>query len=143
MVPAAEKVDLKIAAVIHDNIFIRKFYKSNLRKPLSVVNFRTPEKYNLTKQYTLKYEVDFIRLYSPPEILKILCDKVLNTSANTLLYISDTSYNPISASTAQYMLEIAHFIGLPVIAWIGDSSGLTQVGHHFDRNLAIFYASTT
>ncbi|ELU11683.1 hypothetical protein CAPTEDRAFT_179505 [Capitella teleta] len=64
--------------------------------------------------------------YSPPEILDGLCQKLLANRITALVYVSDDTYSAQKTASAQYLIKMANFLGIPVISWIGDNSGIVQ-----------------
>jgi hypothetical protein len=62
------------------------------------------------------------------QVLQSLCDRILDSRANAVFYISDADLVEYKAPAASYLLQIADFVGLPVIVWMADKSGLVPVG---------------
>ncbi|ERL92387.1 hypothetical protein D910_09701, partial [Dendroctonus ponderosae] len=63
---------------------------------------------------------------SPTAILKALCKEFLNFNVSAILYLMNyEQYGPSTAS-AQYFLQLAGYLGIPVIAWNADNSGLER-----------------
>jgi len=81
-----------------------------------------------------RYKLSFVHQdefneYSPPETFKMLCEKVLANNA-TIIFLSSELGSPDNAYTsvsADYLLQMANFLGLPVLVWAEDNSGLVQV----------------
>ena len=63
--------------------------------------------------------------FSPPELLGKVCDETLNSRANLIFYVE---LGNDKTSSMDYLLQVTNFLGLPVMVWIGDNSGIVQVG---------------
>ena len=60
-------------------------------------------------------------------ILDTLCDTFLPQNVSAILYVTkDETYGRNTASS-QYFLQLVGYLGIPVIAWNADNSGLEQV----------------
>ena len=96
---------------------------------------------------------DEIVAVSPPpnDVLGLLCSQVagrhktglgrfMTTSllqvsrvSSVILYLTDTEKYGRSTAASQYFLQLAGYLGIPVIAWNADNSGLqpvTVTQHH-------------
>ncbi|XP_042887284.1 glutamate receptor ionotropic, NMDA 2B-like isoform X3 [Penaeus japonicus] len=63
---------------------------------------------------------------SPTKILDTLCKSFLPMNVSAIIYTTtDESFGRNTAS-AQYFLQLAGYLGIPVIAWNADNSGLEQ-----------------
>ncbi|XP_076303073.1 glutamate receptor ionotropic, NMDA 2B-like, partial [Lasioglossum baleicum] len=60
------------------------------------------------------------------EILKSLCDKFLPSNVSAILYLMNYEMYGRSTASAQYFLQLAGYLGIPVIAWNADNSGLER-----------------
>jgi len=61
------------------------------------------------------------------QILDGLCRKILAARANAVFYITDADLTQYQTPAVSYFLQIADFIGLPVIMWTADMAGLPSV----------------
>ena len=61
-----------------------------------------------------------------PDITDILCQQVANGSA-AILYFTNTEEFGRRTAASQYFLQMAGFLGIPVIAWNADNAGLGSV----------------
>ena len=68
-----------------------------------------------------------LREYSPTEILDTFCEEIFAKDISVILYMSNLDYEGEHTAAGQYMLQVANFLGVPVIAWNGDNSGFFQV----------------
>ena len=55
-----------------------------------------------------------------------LCQHLSNGSA-AIVYLSNTEKFGRSTAASQYFLQMAGFLGIPVIAWNADNNGLEKV----------------
>lgn len=61
------------------------------------------------------------------QILDGLCEDILEARANAVFYITDADLVQYQTAAVSYFLQIADFIGLPVIMWTADMTGLPSV----------------
>lgn len=61
------------------------------------------------------------------EILKSLCNDFLPKNVSAILYLMNYETYGRSTASAQYFLQLAGYLGIPVIAWNADNSGLERV----------------
>ena len=69
------------------------------------------------------YELNNI---SSSDITDILCQQVSNGSV-AILYFTNTEQFGRRTAASQYFLQMAGFLGIPVIAWNADNAGLESV----------------
>ena len=64
-----------------------------------------------------------------------LCRKILEARANAVFYITDADLVQYQTAAVSYFMQIADFIGLPVIVWTADMTGLPSVScsHYWTR----------
>jgi len=61
------------------------------------------------------------------EILSSLCNEFLMANVSAILYLMNYEKYGRSTASAQYFLQLAGYLGIPVIAWNADNSGLERV----------------
>ena len=61
------------------------------------------------------------------EILSSLCNEFLKANVSAILYLMNYEKYGRSTASAQYFLQLAGYLGIPVIAWNADNSGLERV----------------
>jgi len=61
------------------------------------------------------------------EILSSLCNEFLRANVSAILYLMNYEKYGRSTASAQYFLQLAGYLGIPVIAWNADNSGLERV----------------
>jgi glutamate receptor ionotropic, NMDA 2B len=64
---------------------------------------------------------------SVPAILDTLCKQFLSVNVSAILYLMNHEKYGRSTASAQYFLQLAGYLGIPVIAWNADNSGLERV----------------
>ncbi|XKL63873.1 hypothetical protein PGB90_006237 [Kerria lacca] len=60
------------------------------------------------------------------EILSSLCKTFLPMNVSSILYLMNYEKYGRSTASAQYFLQLAGYLGIPVIAWNADNSGLER-----------------
>ena len=60
------------------------------------------------------------------EILSNLCDNFLEKNVSTIVYLTNSELFGRSTASSQYFLQLASYLGIPVIAWNADNSGLER-----------------
>ncbi|XP_071449886.1 glutamate receptor ionotropic, NMDA 2B isoform X1 [Hetaerina americana] len=63
---------------------------------------------------------------SPTAILNSLCKEFLSVNVSAILYLMNYEKYGRSTASAQYFLQLAGYLGIPVIAWNADNSGLER-----------------
>ncbi|XP_054286010.1 glutamate receptor ionotropic, NMDA 2B isoform X4 [Macrosteles quadrilineatus] len=63
---------------------------------------------------------------TPTAILNSLCKEFLNVNVSAILYLMNYEKYGRSTASAQYFLQLAGYLGIPVIAWNADNSGLER-----------------
>ncbi|KAK8389902.1 hypothetical protein O3P69_012830 [Scylla paramamosain] len=63
---------------------------------------------------------------SPTSILNSLCEKFLPENVSAIIFLSCTENYGRATASAQYFLQLAGYLGIPVIAWNADNPGLEQ-----------------
>ncbi|XP_023245699.1 glutamate receptor ionotropic, NMDA 2B-like [Copidosoma floridanum] len=67
---------------------------------------------------------------SPMNILNSLCKEFLSMNVSAILYLMNYEQYGRSTASAQYFLQLAGYLGIPVIAWNADNSGLERSSLH-------------
>ncbi|XP_043501800.1 glutamate receptor ionotropic, NMDA 2B isoform X7 [Polistes fuscatus] len=128
--------NLTIGLVVpHTNFNAREYTKtinrvvSNLRKGHAGRNkghgrFTFFDKYAFTQHHV---KSTMLRLTpSPTAILNSLCKDFLSLNVSAILYLMNYEQYGRSTASAQYFLQLAGYLGIPVIAWNADNSGLER-----------------
>lgn len=61
---------------------------------------------------------------SPTAILNTLCKDFLHANVSAIIYMMNHEQYGRSTASAQYFLQLAGYLGIPVISWNADNSGL-------------------
>ncbi|XP_034250123.1 glutamate receptor ionotropic, NMDA 2B isoform X5 [Thrips palmi] len=82
------------------------------------------KKYNFTQA---NVHSSFMTLTPAPKaILNSLCKEFLSVNVSAILYLMNYEKYGRSTASAQYFLQLAGYLGIPVIAWNADNSGLER-----------------
>ncbi|KAG7211417.1 hypothetical protein KM043_010705 [Ampulex compressa] len=120
--------------VPHTNFGVREYIKAinkavgNLDKGHGKMKgqarFNFLDKYQFTKDQVKRA---MMRLTpSPTAILDLLCKEFLSMNVSAILYLMNYEQYGRSTASAQYFLQLAGYLGIPVIAWNADNSGLER-----------------
>ena len=63
----------------------------------------------------------------PTEVLSKICEQFLSQNIAALIYITNSEKYGRETVASQYFLELAKYVGIPVISWNADNSALEQV----------------
>ncbi|XP_013146716.1 PREDICTED: glutamate receptor ionotropic, NMDA 2B-like [Papilio polytes] len=74
---------------------------------------------------------------SPMSILDSLCKEFLAVNVSAILYLMNHEQYGRSTASAQYFLQLAGYLGIPVIAWNADNSGLEKRAAHASLRLQL------
>ncbi|XP_026499121.1 glutamate receptor ionotropic, NMDA 2B [Vanessa tameamea] len=74
---------------------------------------------------------------SPMSILDSLCKEFLAVNVSAILYLMNHEQYGRSTASAQYFLQLAGYLGIPVIAWNADNSGLEKHASHASLRLQL------
>jgi hypothetical protein len=67
------------------------------------------------------------------DILNSLCQEFLSVNVSAILYLMNYEKYGRSTASAQYFLQLAGYLGIPVIAWNADNSGLERVRCEYSK----------
>ncbi|XP_046474039.1 glutamate receptor ionotropic, NMDA 2B isoform X1 [Neodiprion pinetum] len=84
-------------------------------------------KLGLFQRYDIRVRIAMKPLTpSPIAILNSLCKEFLSVNVSAILYLMNYEQYGRSTASAQYFLQLAGYLGIPVIAWNADNSGLER-----------------
>ncbi|GIY11249.1 uncharacterized protein CEXT_630191 [Caerostris extrusa] len=63
---------------------------------------------------------------SPTVVLNALCNQMLPSNVTAILYLTNAEVYGSNAASAQYLLQLTGYLGIPVIAWNADNIGLRK-----------------
>ncbi|RWS15373.1 glutamate receptor ionotropic: NMDA 2B-like protein, partial [Dinothrombium tinctorium] len=108
-------------------ITIRRAYTKKIQDAADQLTKGRHIKYNFTNYFRVIASVEFMSLNpSPTEILKILCSELLKIDVSTIIYMTNSEVYGHNAASAQYLMQLTGYLGIPVIAWNTDNVGLEQ-----------------
>lgn len=61
-------------------------------------------------------------------ILNILCQHFLRRNVSAILFLSNSETYGRETASAQYFMQLADYLRIPVIAWNAGNAGLERVG---------------
>lgn len=121
----ADKDHLLLVLITKVHAFRRRQYKSYLSQSVEFINR------NKTMSFHGKYHLTYLHIevteFSPPEVLRMLCDSILVKKASLIFYLSEQDSTDYKSASAEFLLQTANFLGLPVIVLAEDNSGIVQV----------------
>ncbi|KAK2190152.1 hypothetical protein NP493_86g05020 [Ridgeia piscesae] len=125
---AAEKTDITILAVVKHMVLLNRRTRGSVNRFVHTLNDprRTTLDSGFLEKYHLRATIAFSINLSPPEILDIVCREVREKRINAIFYMSDLLYEDESSGSTLYLMQIAKFLGLPIVAWFPESSGVIQ-----------------
>lgn len=91
--------------------------------------------FNFTNTSQTQVEIDYFPLDSTPkDILGILCG-ILSKDVLAILYFTNLENYGRNPAEVQYFLQLLGYLGMPVIAWNANNSGLKQTQRISDSTL--------
>ncbi|KAL6435447.1 hypothetical protein ACFW04_005434 [Cataglyphis niger] len=102
------------------NKVVQNLYKGHSRT-------KSQSKFSFLDKYRLQVSHRMMKLTpSPTAILDSLCKEFLSVNVSAILYLMNYEQYGRSTASAQYFLQLAGYLGIPVIAWNADNSGLER-----------------
>ncbi|GAB6027873.1 hypothetical protein CHUAL_002088 [Chamberlinius hualienensis] len=119
---------LLVGAVLPHSLFYIRPYHRILRSALAEFSRSKTEKFMFPSIYPeINYELVTLPLKpTPKEILDALCNKFLLQNVTAILYLSNSDVYGSNTASSQYLLQLTAYLGIPVIWWNADNSGLLQ-----------------
>ncbi|GIY97644.1 uncharacterized protein CEXT_441481 [Caerostris extrusa] len=125
-----DKIPIKIGAILPATAFeqIRRQYDKALVDTANNINRGKFHRFGFSNVYRLEAQTHVMALAaSPLNVLKTLCDQVFYPrNITAIMYMTNSPVYGSNAASAQYMLQLTGYLGLPVIAWNVDNVGLEQ-----------------
>ncbi|XP_069971553.1 uncharacterized protein [Penaeus vannamei] len=113
------------AGVIHPkNLFLQRYYQKVIND--AVLNLSKMNLQFLRSTFVINSTISMETNPSPKSILNCLCEKFLPDNVSAIIFLTQTESYSRSTASAQYFLQLAGYLGIPVIAWNADNSGLEQ-----------------
>lgn len=112
----------------------RAFYKKFTDAVDALTKGTKHTKFNFTKYYHISQsQAQIIHMSlnpSPIEVLEALCQQLLTKDVSTIIYMTNSDGvidRNAAQSSAQYLMQLTGYLGIPMIAWNSDNIGLEQV----------------
>ncbi|XP_043509311.1 glutamate receptor ionotropic, NMDA 2B isoform X8 [Frieseomelitta varia] len=113
--------------VPHKSFAVREYTKAVTSAVNTLQKSTRGPRLRLFQRYDIHVKVAMKSLTpSPTEILKSLCNEFLPMNVSAILYLMNYEKYGRSTASAQYFLQLAGYLGIPVIAWNADNSGLER-----------------
>ncbi|XP_011880969.1 PREDICTED: glutamate receptor ionotropic, NMDA 2B isoform X5 [Vollenhovia emeryi] len=120
--------DLKVGMLVPYKSFGVREYTRAASSAISALQRSTRgPRLGLFQRYDLRVRIVMKELTpSPTTILDSLCKEFLSLNVSAILYLMNYEQYGRSTASAQYFLQLAGYLGIPVIAWNADNSGLER-----------------
>nr|XP_033340266.1 glutamate receptor ionotropic, NMDA 2B isoform X2 [Megalopta genalis] len=120
--------DLNVGMLVpHKSFGVRDYIKAVTYAVNLLQKSTRGRKLSLFERYDIHVKVSMQELTpSPTAILHSLCTQFLPMNVSTILYMVNYEQYGRSTASAQYFLQLAGYLGIPVIAWNADNSGLER-----------------
>lgn len=118
-------------------ITVRRSYYKRIFESVDNLIKNKHNTFNFTNNYniTLAPVVMMSLSPSPNEILNALCTNLLSHGVITILYLTNSEVYGSNAASAQYLLQLTGYLGIPVIAWNADNLGLERAKRISDSHV--------
>ncbi|XP_046802065.1 glutamate receptor ionotropic, NMDA 2B isoform X2 [Lucilia cuprina] len=127
---SANKEQLYIGLIAPHTNFGKREYLRAIHTAVSGLNRTRGAKLTFFKDYQFEprnIRFDMMSLTpSPTAILSTLCKEFLQFNVSAILYMMNNEQFGHSTASAQYFLQLAGYLGIPVISWNADNSGLER-----------------
>jgi ionotropic glutamate receptor NMDA 2B len=110
-------------------ITIKRAYDKRIASAAENLMRGRQTKFNFTNYFVLSNaQVVLIPLNpSPNEVLDTLCNQLLVKNVTAVIYMTNSDIYGHNAASAQYLMQLIGYLGIPMIAWNADNVGLEQV----------------
>ncbi|KAI1291864.1 hypothetical protein HDE_07043 [Halotydeus destructor] len=112
-------------------ITVRRQYYKRISDSVENLMRGRQGKFNFTNHFRISQaQVVLVSLNpSPTEVLSTLCQQLLVKDVSTVIYMTNSDVYGHNAASAQYLMQLTGYLGIPMIAWNADNIGLEQVRH--------------
>ncbi|XP_076667127.1 glutamate ionotropic receptor NMDA type subunit 2 isoform X7 [Andrena cerasifolii] len=120
--------DLTVGILVPHKSFGTREYSRAATTTINMLQKSTRgPKLKLFERYDIHLKINMKELTpSPIAILDSLCKDFLPVNVSAILYLMNYEQYGRSTASAQYFLQLAGYLGIPVIAWNADNSGLER-----------------
>ncbi|XP_042885281.1 glutamate receptor ionotropic, NMDA 2B-like, partial [Penaeus japonicus] len=123
------KTKLSIGIVLPHSTFRKRRYESAITTAIMNMKRHSELQEVMQKYHFTSREVIMSNMFassSPTKILHTLCEEFLPRNVSAILYLFNSEYYGRSTASVQYFFQLAGYLGIPVIAWNADNSGLER-----------------
>ncbi|XP_037796570.1 glutamate receptor ionotropic, NMDA 2B-like isoform X2 [Penaeus monodon] len=123
------KTKLSIGIVLPHSTFRKRRYESAITTAIMNMKRHSELQEVMQKYHFTSREVIMSTMFassSPTRILHTLCEEFLPRNVSAILYLFNSEYYGRSTASVQYFFQLAGYLGIPVIAWNADNSGLER-----------------
>ncbi|KAF8786655.1 Glutamate receptor ionotropic like protein [Argiope bruennichi] len=109
-------------------ITVSRSYNKKITDSLDMLTKGRNAKFNFAKykRYLKPLIVPLPLDPSPTVVLNALCNQMLPANVTAILYLTNAEVYGSNAASAQYLLQLTGYLGIPVIAWNADNIGLEK-----------------
>ncbi|GFX81660.1 uncharacterized protein TNCV_4644981 [Trichonephila clavipes] len=109
-------------------ITVSRSYNKKITDSLDTLTKGRNAKFNFAKykKYLKPLIVPLPLDPSPTVVLNALCNQMLPANVTAILYLTNAEVYGSNAASAQYLLQLTGYLGIPVIAWNADNIGLEK-----------------
>ncbi|XP_059618480.1 glutamate receptor ionotropic, NMDA 2B [Phlebotomus argentipes] len=127
---SSSKDELNIGLIAPHTNFGKREYLRAVNSAVLALSKTRGQKLTFLKDYGFQpanIHFDMMSLTpSPTAILNTLCKQFLQVNVSAILYMMNYEQYGRSTASAQYFLQLAGYLGIPVISWNADNSGLER-----------------
>ncbi|RWS31617.1 glutamate receptor ionotropic: NMDA 2B-like protein [Leptotrombidium deliense] len=93
---------------------IKRAYQKRLQDAVENLTKNRHVKYNFTNHYNIFALISLMSLDpSPTEVLTTLCKELLHSDVSTILYMTNSEVYGRNAASAQYLMQLTGYLGIP------------------------------
>ncbi|KAF8786656.1 Glutamate receptor ionotropic like protein [Argiope bruennichi] len=124
-------------------ITVSRSYNKKITDSLDMLTKGRNAKFNFAKykRYLKPLIVPLPLDPSPTVVLNALCNQMLPANVTAILYLTNAEVYGSNAASAQYLLQLTGYLGIPVIAWNADNIGLEKVCLRAERAVLICHST--
>ncbi|XP_059477273.1 glutamate receptor ionotropic, NMDA 2B isoform X1 [Neocloeon triangulifer] len=127
---APTREQLYVGLLVPHTAFGQREYSKAIKTAMTVLQRSRGPKFEFLNKYQFGFDnikQDMLGMTpSPTAILSTLCKEFLSVNVSAILYLMNHEKYGRSTASAQYFLQLAGYLGIPVIAWNADNSGLER-----------------
>lgn len=122
-----QDVELQLVVPFHA-LAERKFQSTHVLTKETIIHGLEVDYTNLRQRFAINSWLNFTDTQAPAEILGIFCKEIFTKSVNIIVNLN---YGIDTTSSNNYIMQLASFLGYPVISWDPHYPGALQVKLRF------------